>query len=72
MTPEQQRIATAYSELSKSPHVATVLDDLTAFVGGLPLEQAAGGWAVVGRLLLKASALRRDKARPPAAPAKTR
>ncbi len=63
MNEEQTRIATAYAELSKSPHALVVLDDLTAFVGALPHEQAAGGWAVVGRLLLKSSALRRDRAR---------
>jgi hypothetical protein len=60
---EQQRIASAYSELAKHPSAQTVFDDLTTFAGSLPIEQATGAWALLGRVFLRASALRRDRSR---------
>jgi hypothetical protein len=72
MTDEQKAVASAYSELAKSPHATVVLDDLQAAINAFPLEHQAGAWRLYGFIQLRASALRRAKARGPVAPAKIR
>ena len=72
MNEDQARVASAYAELAKHPQAQIILDDLTSFAGGLPIEQAAGAWAVIGRLLLRGSALRREAARTPPKSARLR
>jgi hypothetical protein len=69
MNEEQVRVASAYTELAKSPHAVTVLDDLQTAIRGLPVEQQAGAWALYGHVQLRASAIRRDRARGSVKPA---
>jgi hypothetical protein len=62
----------AYSDLAKNPHVVMILDDIQTFINSLPGDQQGPAWRVYGWLQLRASALRREKARGPVTPAKTR
>ena len=64
MNDAQKQVAEAYSLVfSPSAHTQVVMDDLTVFVNGLGETQQPGGYRVLAYILLKRSALRREKAR---------
>ena len=64
MTPEQTHVASSYGRALGDADGQVILDDLTTFIRGLPLEHQAGGWQVIGHILSRRSAIRRAKARP--------
>ena len=65
MTPDQRAIADAYSQVfAVTPHTQIVLDDLTVTANSMgdPLARA-GATNLLLHILLKRSAIRREKAR---------
>lgn len=73
MTDEQQRVAQAYAAMT-SEDFATIFADLKDFVRAMPGSELAqaGGWQVLGHLIHRRDALRREKVRGVAKPAKGR
>jgi hypothetical protein len=70
MTDPQRTIAQAYERMFDSADSVAVLDDVTVFINALPLEHQAGAMRVLTYVLLKRSAVRREKAAGVKAPAK--
>lgn len=62
MNDAQRLTAGAYERLCGSSDATVVLDDLTVFINTLPLEHQAGALRVLAYVLLKRSAIRREKA----------
>jgi hypothetical protein len=66
----QRTVASAYDRLLNSNDSMVVLDDVTTFVNAMPLEHQAGAMRLLTYVLLKRSAIRREKAAGVKAPAK--
>ena len=64
MNPAQRQIADAYSHVfAPGPQTQLVLDDLTVFANSVSESQQPGAIRVLGYILLKRSAMRREKTR---------
>lgn len=62
MNDTQRRTAQAYERMFSTPDALVVLDDLTVFTNTLPMEHQSGAFRLLAYVLLKRSALRREKA----------
>lgn len=69
MNDQQRVVAQAYERLN-SPDATVILDDLTVFINNMQIEHQAGALRLLAYVLLKRSAIRREKAAGPKAPAK--
>ena len=70
MTDQQRAVAQAYERAFNSADSVAILDDVTVFVNTLPIDHQAGALRLLAYVLLKRSAVRREKAAGPRAPAK--
>jgi flagellar biosynthesis regulator FlaF len=66
----QRNLAGSYERLFNTHDSIAVLDDVTQFVNALPIEHQAGAMRLLTYVLLKRSAIRREKAQGVKAPAK--
>ena len=64
LTPAQRQTADAYAQVFASTAATQfVLDDLTQMISGMPLDHQAGATRTLLYILLKRSAIRREKTR---------
>lgn len=74
LTPEQRRVAEAWASIDSAAFMALFADlkdfARTGVDGGA--QEKAGAWQVIGHILHRRDALRREKASGPTAPAKGR